>query len=302
MAISLPVPAGKPFPPFPVLSTRQESFCRQFVATGNAAEAARRAGYARTLGAPDRPCPDGAAPYRRAGARDPAAVARDGAAGDRHPARPAGAGLGGCGGKGLALHDAPGDPIAGRPLRPVPARPASPGRPVAVAGRGRVRRAGTRPSRRWTTRISPGPPDPARSPRRGTAGSGAGAERKRRPRTGRRTGGPRTSPRTSPRKIAPDIAPDDPAVYDDPPEAHYDAAPLSVPRTGPDLQQGDDDAIDAERERLDVRAALRPRPDRSLDGEDMALRVEDEARRAALRPGIDTWEMAPAQSGGAAAQ
>ena len=46
MAISIPVPAAKPFPPFPVLSTRQESFCRGFIATGNAAGAARRAGYA----------------------------------------------------------------------------------------------------------------------------------------------------------------------------------------------------------------------------------------------------------------
>ena len=34
MAISIPVPAAKPFPPFPVLSTRQEAFCRGFVATG----------------------------------------------------------------------------------------------------------------------------------------------------------------------------------------------------------------------------------------------------------------------------
>ena len=46
MAISIPVPGAKPFPPFPVLSTRQEAFCRGFIATGNAAEAARRAGYA----------------------------------------------------------------------------------------------------------------------------------------------------------------------------------------------------------------------------------------------------------------
>ena len=31
---------------FPVLSSRQEAFCRHFVATGNAADAARRSGYA----------------------------------------------------------------------------------------------------------------------------------------------------------------------------------------------------------------------------------------------------------------
>ena len=46
MAISFPVPEAGPRPPFPVLSTRQECFCRHFVAGGNAAEAARRAGYA----------------------------------------------------------------------------------------------------------------------------------------------------------------------------------------------------------------------------------------------------------------
>ena len=56
------------------------------------------------------------------------------------------------------------------------------------------------------------------------------------------------------------------APYDDPPEAHYDAAPLDIARTGPDLQKGDDDAIDAERERLDLCPALRPRSDRSLLG------------------------------------
>ena len=33
----------------------------------------------------------------------------------------------------------------------------------------------------------------------------------------------------------------------------------------------------------------------------MALWAENEARLAALRPGIDTWEMAPVESGGAPA-
>ncbi len=31
---------------FPVLSSRQEAFCRHYVATGNAAAAARQSGYA----------------------------------------------------------------------------------------------------------------------------------------------------------------------------------------------------------------------------------------------------------------
>ena len=46
MPISLPLPEPRIMPRFGLLSTRQEAFCRHFVACGNAAEAARRAGYA----------------------------------------------------------------------------------------------------------------------------------------------------------------------------------------------------------------------------------------------------------------
>ena len=46
MPISLPLSEPRIMPRFGLLSTRQEAFCRHFVACGNAAEAARRAGYA----------------------------------------------------------------------------------------------------------------------------------------------------------------------------------------------------------------------------------------------------------------
>ena len=46
MPISFPLPEPRVMPRFGLLSTRQEAFCRHFVACGNAAEAARRAGYA----------------------------------------------------------------------------------------------------------------------------------------------------------------------------------------------------------------------------------------------------------------
>ena len=46
MPISFPVPETRVMARFGLLSTRQEAFCRHFVACGNAAEAARRAGYA----------------------------------------------------------------------------------------------------------------------------------------------------------------------------------------------------------------------------------------------------------------
>ena len=45
MPISIPVPEPRVMPRFGLLSTRQEAFCRHFVACGNAAEAARCAGY-----------------------------------------------------------------------------------------------------------------------------------------------------------------------------------------------------------------------------------------------------------------
>ena len=46
MPDSLAAPECAPMPHDPVLSTRQEAFCRHFTASGNAADAARRAGYA----------------------------------------------------------------------------------------------------------------------------------------------------------------------------------------------------------------------------------------------------------------
>ena len=46
MPVSFPVPEPRLMGRYGLLSTRQEAFCRHFVACGNAAEAARRAGYA----------------------------------------------------------------------------------------------------------------------------------------------------------------------------------------------------------------------------------------------------------------
>lgn len=46
MPVSFPLPEPRVMARFGLLSTRQEAFCRHFVACGNAAEAARRAGYA----------------------------------------------------------------------------------------------------------------------------------------------------------------------------------------------------------------------------------------------------------------
>ena len=46
MPVSFPVPEPRVMARYGLLSTRQEAFCRHFVACGNAAEAARRAGYA----------------------------------------------------------------------------------------------------------------------------------------------------------------------------------------------------------------------------------------------------------------
>ena len=60
------------------LSTRQEAFCRHYTASGNAADAARRAGYAATLRKADRMRPAGTALDRGAGAAHPPVVAAHG--------------------------------------------------------------------------------------------------------------------------------------------------------------------------------------------------------------------------------
>ena len=46
MSVATAAPEREPIAHDPVLSTRQEAFCRYFTASGNAADAARRAGYA----------------------------------------------------------------------------------------------------------------------------------------------------------------------------------------------------------------------------------------------------------------
>ena len=86
-----------------------------------------------------------------------------------------------------------------------------------------------------------------------------------------------------------------PAPYDDPPEAHYDAAPLTdQSRTGPDLQKGDDDAIDAEENGWMYALRCGHDPIDPCSAEEMAAWAENDARLAANPSGIAFPAMAPA--------
>ena len=98
-----------------------------------------------------------------------------------------------------------------------------------------------------------------------------------------------------------DEQPAAPAPYDDPPEAHYDAAPLDIARTGPDLQKGDDDAIDASENGWIYALRCGHDPIDPCSAEEMALWAENEARLAANPSGIAFPAMAPAESAGAEA-
>ena len=89
------------------------------------------------------------------------------------------------------------------------------------------------------------------------------------------------------------------APYDDPPEAHYDAAPLTVTRTGPDLQKGDDDAIDAEENGWIYALRCGHDPIDPCSAEEMATWAENEARLAANPSGIAFPALAPAESASA---
>ena len=245
MAISFPVPDARPSPRFPVLSSRQEAFCRQFVATGNAAESAsagpampkasaRQTGHALL----DRPHIIERVRQIRLLWRETArrearlllerleqawqvAVAQDSSYTMLQVIRMQ-AELSGL----------------------VAPRPGPAGRSVAPARRGRVRRAGGCPGggrRRGGHRRPARPARRSNGTERGRGGRSAGwpdAERR-----GGRTA--LTMPLTMPREEPPAIAPDDPAVYADPPEEHYDAVDLGIARRGPDLQRGDDSLIDS---------------------------------------------------------
>ena len=180
----------------PSLSTRQEAFCRHFTASGNAADAARRAGYAersaRQTGHAllERPyIVERVRRIRMSWLR----TARDEAQ-DR--ARPIGTGLGCRRRQRIGLSHAPDRPPPGRDRRAYKAGRHAPRRAVAGCRRGRVRRDGGR-----RMRSKPGPnrvrwPTPCAG-----AGTGPNARLPGTARTGRRWSGRKTS--TGPRMTEP---------------------------------------------------------------------------------------------------
>lgn len=273
---------------YPVLSSRQEAFCRHFVATGNAADAARRSGYApasaRQTGHALLQRPHIVWRVRkirllwRESERAEAQIllARLEQAWDAAVARNSAwlmylvirkqeelSGLGGAGtaNRGalwpvpfedefgeLGMEDAGLDATAGVGL---------PDGPLAGAvriGRDRAERERAR------RRIAAGPP--VREP---CAGAGPETEADRalegaiedRRALGRALV---TAPRPTVAQAVADAAPEGGPVADDPPEAHYARGGLPVPRTGPDLQPGDDREIDTSESlwMQDMRAGDRP--------------------------------------------
>ena len=284
MAISLPVPDARPRPRFPVLSSRQEAFCRQFVATGNAAESARRAGYAEASARQtghallDRPHIIERVRQIRLLWRETArrearlllerleqawqvAVAQDSSYTMLQVIRMQ-AELSGLSRRGLArrvdLWPLPDEDEFGELAAALEAGDdgadiaARPGPLAEVMGRSGAAAAG-----------ADGTPNPAPD-------------------------GPADAAPQEP----PAIAPDDPAVYADPPEEHYDAVDLGIARRGPDLQRGDDSLIDsAEHSWLyALRNGFDP-IDPSSD-EQIALEAENAAALAANPSGI-AWKAMP---------
>ena len=257
---------------FPVLSSRQEVFCRHFVATGNAADAARRSGYApasaRQTGHALLQRPHIVSRVRqirllwreseRAEARIllarleqawDVAVARDSAwlmyLVIRKQEELSGLSGAGAANRG-ALWPVPGEDEFGELGMPYAGLDATagvglPDGPLAGAvriGRDRAERERAR------RRIAAGPsaPEPC-------AGAGPETEADRalegaiedRRALGRALV---TVPRPTVAQAVADAAPEGGAVADDPPEERYARGGLPVPRTGPDLQPGDDREID----------------------------------------------------------
>ena len=298
MAISIPVPKAKPFPRFPVLSTRQESFCRGLVATGNAAEAARRAGYAegsaRQTGHALMERPHIVERVRRIRLLWRETARREtGLLLDRLE-------------QAWAVAVAKGSPfmmlqvirlqadLSGLSRRglhrrvdlwPLPDDDEFGELAAALEAAEDALESGA------DVAAQPGPLAAARRRRSG----GAGAETA--PEDGPAEDGPAEDGPADGR--GPDIAPDDPAVYDDPPEAHYDAVPLDVAPTGPDLQKGDDGAIDASENGWMYALRCGHDPIDPCSAEEIALWAENETRLAANPSGIAFPAMAPAESGGA---
>ena len=281
MAISIPVPKAKPFPPFPMLSTRQESFCRGFVATGNAAEAARRAGYALM----ERPhIVERVRRIRllwRETARRETGILLDRLEQAWAVAVAKGspfmmlqvirlqADLSGLSRRGLARRV---------DLWPLPDEDEFGELATALEAAEDALESGA------DVAAQPGPLAAALRRRDGAGGAG-GAE------PAVEDGPAEDKPEDEPAAA--------PAPYDDPPEAHYDAVPLDVAPTGPDLQKGDDTAIDASENGWMYALRCGHDPIDPWIGEDMALRMENEARLAANPSGIACPAMAPAESGSA---
>ena len=294
MAISLPVPEAGPRPPFPVLSTRQECFCRHFVATGNAAEAARRAGYAersaRQTGHALLERPHIVERVReirllwRETARQETqillerleqawqvAVAQQSSFMMLQVIRLQ-ADLSGLSRRGLHRR---------ADLWPLPDEDEFGELAAALEADGE----GT------DTAARPGPL--AEVLRRRAGADAPAAEALPAPEGGQ--------PEVPAQDEEPETAADGeppaaPVLHDDPPEDRYDWGDLMVPRAGPDLQEGDDIAVDASENGWMYALRCGHQPYDPWTEEELALQATEAARIAALRPGIDTWEFDPAQS------
>ena len=144
--------------PAVALSTRQEAFCRHYAASGNAADAARQAGYSGALRPPDRMRAAGAALHRRAPAPHPPVMETHRTRRGADRARQAGAGVGRGRRQRVRLHHAPGA-CASRRRSPGLSRP--PAGPAPGSGRCRMR---TNSGRSGPARRMRPAPSPARSP------------------------------------------------------------------------------------------------------------------------------------------
>ena len=283
---------------YPVLSSRQEAFCRHFVATGNAADAARRSGYApasaRQTGHALLQRPHIVSRVRqirllwreseRAEAR--ILLARLEQAWDAAVARNSAwlmylvirkqeelSGLGGAGTASRgALWPVPGEDEFGELSMEdagldSTAEIGLPDGPLAGAVRmGRDRAERERARRRIVAGLPVREPCTAAGPEADADRALDGAIEDRRA-LGRALA---TAPRPTVLQAVADAAPESVpeggagAVADDPPEEHYARGGLPVPRTGPDLQPGDDREIDTseslwmQERRLGYRAEIPP--------------------------------------------
>ncbi|MXW92855.1 MAG: hypothetical protein F4Z47_13800 [Rhodospirillaceae bacterium] len=330
---------------FPVLSSRQEAFCRHFVATGNAADAARRSGYApmsaRQTGHALLQRPHIVERVRQIRmlwreaerAESRILLARLEQAWDAATARGSAwlmylvirkqeelSGLGGAGAANRgALWPVPGEDefgeneFGGDEFR-------GPGMPEAdldaLAGiglpdgplAGAVRMERDRAEReRARRRIAAGPPvrEPCAVAGPGAA-PGAAADRELdgaiedRRWLGRALA---AAPRPTVLQAVADAAPEGArqgwtgAVADDPPEERYARGGLPVPRTGPDLQPGDDREIDASESLWMQAMRAGDRPDAPWSEAVLAADEEIKARFAETPPAESPpTESPPAES------